>query len=85
MGSKNQPGAFDCYAKAEPDEPQFQLLGRDNSAPRLVRQWADTRAIEIARGQRPTEDWPQIHEAYRLADWMEDFKRQRDAIRKGAT
>lgn len=29
MGTKNNPGAFDCYANAEPDEPMFVLLARD--------------------------------------------------------
>ena len=23
MGTKNEPGEFDCYAAAEPDEPMF--------------------------------------------------------------
>lgn len=85
MGSKNQPGVFDCWNNAEPEEPMFILLGRDRGAPQLVRQWADARAIEIARGQHSIEewsrDWEQIREAYRLAAWMEDFKRQRDERR----
>lgn len=29
MGTKNQPGSFDCYANAKGDEPLFVLLGRD--------------------------------------------------------
>jgi hypothetical protein len=41
MGTKNNPGKFDCYADAEPDEPMFVLLARDISAPFLVRLWAD--------------------------------------------
>jgi len=40
MGTKNNPGAFDCYANAEPDEPMFILLGRDRSAPYVVAFWA---------------------------------------------
>lgn len=36
MGTKNNPGAFDCYANAEPDEPMFVLLGRDKHAPAPV-------------------------------------------------
>ena len=28
MGTKNNPGRFDCYGNAEPDEPIFVLLGR---------------------------------------------------------
>lgn len=43
MGTKNNPGAFDCYAAAQPDEPLFVLLGRDPLAPALVELWATTR------------------------------------------
>ena len=41
MGTKNNPGAFDCYAKAAPDEPIFVLLGRDPLAPLAVAAWID--------------------------------------------
>lgn len=40
MGSKNNPGQFDCYANAHPDEPMFVLLGRDRIGGSLVRLWA---------------------------------------------
>jgi hypothetical protein len=40
MGTKNNPGLFDCYENAEPDEPMFILLARDPRAPVLVRLWA---------------------------------------------
>jgi|SRR5579859_2206844 hypothetical protein len=43
MGTKRNPGRFDCYAKAKPDEPMFVLLGRDPMAPVLVRLWAKLR------------------------------------------
>ena len=43
MGTKNNPGAFDCHAAAEPDEPMFVLLGRDPMAGLLVRLWAKMR------------------------------------------
>jgi hypothetical protein len=43
MGTKNNPGAYDCYANAEPDEPMFILLARDPSAPWLVKAWAALR------------------------------------------
>ena len=46
MGSKNNPSRFDAYAKAEPDEPYFVLLGRDHSAAKLVREWATQRHAE---------------------------------------
>jgi len=44
MGTKNNPGKFDCYSRAEPDEPVFVLLGRDPVAWLLVKQWVLLRA-----------------------------------------
>lgn len=41
MGTKTDPGRYDCYHKAAPDEPMFVLLARDPLAPTLVRLWAD--------------------------------------------
>ena len=48
MGTKASPSKFDCYAKAEPDEPMFVLLARDPLAPILVRLWAD---LTVGRSQ----------------------------------
>lgn len=45
MGTKNHPGAFDCYANAHPDEPMFILLARDRHAPLLVGLWARLREL----------------------------------------
>lgn len=50
MGTKNDPGRFDCYAAAEPDEPMFVLLGRDKHAPALVWLWAILREFD---GEKP--------------------------------
>lgn len=41
MGTKNNPGKFDCYDAALPDEPMFVLLARDP----VVREWVRRRAI----------------------------------------
>lgn len=46
MATKNNPGAFDCYANAESDEPMFVLLARDKHAPTLVWLWAALREID---------------------------------------
>ncbi len=54
MGTKNNPGAHDCYANAEPDEPMFVLLGRDPLAADLVAEWAARR--ELTRGPSPKVD-----------------------------
>lgn len=43
VGTKNNPGAYDCWAKAAVDEPLFVLLARDASAPALVEFWAAER------------------------------------------
>lgn len=44
MGTKNDPGEFDCYANAEPNEPMFVLLGRDPTASIVVTFWNALRA-----------------------------------------
>jgi hypothetical protein len=47
MGTKNNPGKFDCYDDAHPDEPMFVLLGRDPAAGSLVRLWARRRELDL--------------------------------------
>lgn len=47
MGTKNNPGNFDCYHNAEPDEPMFVLLARDPLAPFLTSIWAKVRSGDI--------------------------------------
>jgi len=42
-GTKENPGKYDCHAKAAPDEPIFTLRAKDVSAPYLVRIWAFVR------------------------------------------
>ena len=41
MGTKQNPGKFDCYANAELDEPMFVLLARDPIAPATVYAWVN--------------------------------------------
>mgnify|MGYP006969363259 CR=1 FL=1 len=52
MGTKNNPGEYDCYEKADPDEPMFVLLGRDPTAGVLVRLWA---ALRVRLGYEELE------------------------------
>ena len=66
MGTKNNPGKFDCYANAAPDEPMFVLLGRDASASIMVRFWA---AIQKSLG----EDKSKVDEALQCAQQLEDW------------
>jgi hypothetical protein len=67
MGTKNNPGDFDCYANAEPDEPMFILLARDEYAPALIRRWARKRA---AAGEDPAK----VEEARACAKAMEEWR-----------
>lgn len=69
MGTKNNPGRYDCYAKAEPDEPMFTLLARDPTAPAAVRLWA---AQKWQEGESPEK----IAEARAIADAMEAWRKE---------
>lgn len=65
MGTKNNPGKFDCHALAQPDEPMFVLLGRDRFGASLVRLWAASRALISG-----STDKAKIAEAMTCADDM---------------
>lgn len=43
MGTKNNPGKFDCYDAAEADEPMFIMLARDPLAAFLTSIWSSMR------------------------------------------
>jgi hypothetical protein len=75
MGTKNEPGNFDCYGNAEPDEPMFILLARDMVAPEIVEAWANERAVLINDGVKPKEDWAMVHEARECANKMRDWRK----------
>lgn len=55
MGTKNDPGEFDCYANAEPDEPMFVLLARDERAAQVVEYWAHLHSLTSANAEKTTE------------------------------
>lgn len=73
MGTKTNPGEFDCYAKALPDEPLFTLLARDKRAPGLIWLWA---ALTEMDGTEPEK----AMEARQLVDdmiaWQAAHKRK---------
>jgi hypothetical protein len=73
MGTKNNPGTFDCYANAGPDEPMFILLGRDPHAHHAVRRWAADRIGMIYMGEKPESDMAMVREAQTCADEMEHY------------
>lgn len=63
MGTKANPGNFDCYANAEMDEPIFILLGRDSIASLTVLDW-----VRRAKGVHSQE---KIDEAIKCAKAMD--------------
>jgi hypothetical protein len=67
MGTKNDPSKYDCHEKAEPDEPMFTLLARDEKAPHLVRLWA-----ELREGMEGLSE--KVLEARACADAMEAWR-----------
>lgn len=86
MGTKLQPGAFDCHGAALPDEPLFVLLARDRSAPAMLRAWADRRRREVLaaheRGEidadQMEEDLRKCSEADGCADEMTVWRMRND-------
>ena len=75
MGTKLNPGKWDCHAAAAPDEPMFVLLARDPSAPLLVELWALIR-------EKLGEDPEKIEEARGCAEAMASWLRQHADARK---
>ncbi len=55
MATKSNPGKFDCYEKAEPDEPMFVLLARDKHAPCLVWLWSVLRELDQENPEKVKE------------------------------
>lgn len=70
MSTKEKPGEFDCYKRALPNEPMFVLLARDPVAPQLIMMWAQQRARDINRGERPGSDAKIVTEAMDVAQAM---------------
>jgi hypothetical protein len=70
MGTKLNPGFFDCHTKALDDEPLFTLLARDPSAPELIEIWAALRLLDIKRGRREASDMMLVEEAMQCASDM---------------
>jgi hypothetical protein len=66
MGTKNNPGSYDCYKNAAPDEPMFILLGRDRIGGVLVLLWCYLRVAFLLN--KPGD--PQIVEARGAAGAM---------------
>jgi hypothetical protein len=78
MGTKLEPGEFDCYENALPDEPMFVLLARDPDMPDLVREWADRRQFAIDNGERPETDQAMVEEARSCASSASAWRKAND-------
>lgn len=68
MATKNNPGKFDCYDNADPDEPMFVLLGRDRHAPILVKIWT---ALRLTEGEDPEKTGEAMLCALAMEKWRE--------------
>lgn len=66
MGTKNNPGKWDCYAAADPDEPMFILLGRDPLAALLVGWW-----VGLKSNHDPNASEEKLKEAMETAQAMD--------------
>ena len=55
MGTKNNPGLYDCYEKADPDEPIFVLRANDKYAPTLVWLWASLAGLDGTKAAKVQE------------------------------
>jgi hypothetical protein len=52
MGTKRNPGKFDCHAKADPDTELFTLVSTDELMPHLIRYWV---WLKLRKGERWNE------------------------------
>lgn len=61
MATKQNPGQYDCYANAEPDEPMFVLLARDLSAEFLTCIWSAVKCGDEALATKLVRDAIEAH------------------------
>lgn len=82
--TKLEPGAFDGFEKAEPNEPLFTLLARDPLAPALIHEWVDRRRKEIIASDIPAAkrkvELTQAMEAENIALAMIEWRKGYSAI-----
>ncbi len=56
MATKSNPGKYDCYAKADMDEPIFTLRAKDPLASFFVAAWVAVMAGDLATAYSRMED-----------------------------
>ena len=76
MSTKQETGAYDCYANLLPDEPYFLLMARDPDAQWAVREWASRREAAINAGTRPESDREKVREAFEVERQMVRWQRE---------
>jgi len=74
MGTKRNPGQYDCYFKAELDEPIFTLRGKDPVAWFLVMLWVRIREV-LAGDDLPEAYRAKLKEAWATAEAMRGWHR----------
>ena len=78
MGTKLNPGDFDCYSNALNDEPMFVLLARDEKSPSIVRYWAQKYKEEKEKAsikkRLTVEQYKKFNEALDCADAMDTWR-----------
>lgn len=74
MGTKNNPGSYDCYANADPNEPMFVLLARDITAPAVIEKWMEYREGLIILGKKPESDRAMLQEARDCVEAMLEWR-----------
>lgn len=70
MGTKTNPGTYDCLGKLADNEPFFVLRGQDMTSPRFVRAWA---AAAESLGCPPEK----VAEARQVANAMDDWPKKK--------
>ena len=67
MGTKNNPGLFDCYKEAGSDEPIFILRANDELAPNIIRFWAEEYRISKLKKSKDNKLTPKQESRYQEA------------------
>ena len=76
MGTKNNPGKYDCYDNMDPDEPHFVLRAKDPYAPILVRMWHELRK-QTNPAEPGTDEYEKQEEALQCAKSMENWMKHK--------
>ena len=81
MGTKNNPGKYDCYDNMDPDEPHFVLRAKDPLAPTLVRMWLTLRK-QLNPAEPGTAEYEKQEEALTCAVNMENWAKHKEIFEK---